>query len=58
MLPLVVPAWEAFQENCSAPLQVASKEKGKSNKGLGGKELEINCGCHQAYPWCISTTPW
>ena len=30
---------------------------GKSNKGLGGKELEINLGCHQVYRWCISTPP-
>ena len=30
---------------------------GKSNKGLGGKEPEINLGCHQVYPWCISTPP-
>ena len=29
--------------------------KGKSSKGLGGKELEINLRCHQVYPWCIST---
>ena len=24
---------------------------GKSKKGLGGKELKINLGCHQVYPW-------
>ena len=30
---------------------------GKSNKGLGGKELEINLQCHQVYLWCISTLP-
>ena len=42
MHPLVGVAWETFQESYSAPPQVASEEKGKSNKGLGGKELEIN----------------
>ena len=30
---------------------MVSEEKGKSDKGLGGKELEINMGCHQVYPW-------
>ena len=34
------------------------REKGKSNKGLSGKELEIHLRCHQVYPWCISTPPW
>ena len=43
--------------NYSAPPQVASEEKGKSNKGLGGKKLEINLGCCQLYTWCISTLP-
>ena len=55
MLPLGVLAWETFQESYSAPPQVASEEKGTSNKGLGGKELEINLGCHQVYPWYVST---
>ena len=50
MRPLVGVAWETFQESYSAPPQVASEEKGTSNKGLGGKELEINLGCHQVYP--------
>lgn len=31
------------------------REKDKSNKDLGVKELEINLGCHQVYPSCIST---
>ena len=39
MLPLVVPAWETFQESYSVMLWVASRAKGKSNKGLGGMEL-------------------
>ena len=43
--------------NYSAPPQVASEEMGKSNTGVGGKELDINLGCHQVYPWCISTPP-
>ena len=30
-----------------------SRKKSKSNKGLGDKELKINLGCHQVYPWCI-----
>ena len=33
------------------------REKGKSNKSLGGKELKINLVCHQVYPLCISTPP-
>ena len=53
MRPLVGVAWETFQESYSAPPQVASEEKGKSNRGLGGKELEIHLGCHQVYPWCL-----
>ena len=31
------------------------RDKGKSNKGFGGKELEISLGCHQVLPLCIST---
>ena len=31
------------------------REEDKSNKDLGGRELEINLGCHQVYPWFIST---
>ena len=57
MRPLVVVAWETFWESDSAPPQVASEEKDKSNKGLGGKELEINLEYHQVYPWYISTPP-
>ena len=38
MLPLVVLAWETFQESYSVTLWVASEEEKKSNKGLGGKE--------------------
>ena len=57
MLPLAVLAWETFGASCSAPPQVASEEKGKSDKCLGGRELKINLGCHQVYPWCISTPP-
>ena len=30
---------------------------GKSNKGHGSIKLEINLGCQQVYPWCISTPP-
>ena len=26
-------------------------------QSCGGMELEINSGCHQVYPWCISTLP-
>ena len=48
-------AWETLQESYSAPPQVASEEKRKSDKGLHGEELDISLGCHQVYPWCIST---
>ena len=40
------PSLGNIPESYSAPPRVASKEKGKSNKGLGGKKLEINLGCH------------
>ena len=43
------PSLGNILENYSDPPRVASEEKGKSNKGLGGKELEINLGCHQVY---------
>ena len=33
-----------------------NREKGKSNKGLGGMEV-INLRCNQVYPLCISTPP-
>ena len=39
MLPLLVLAWETFWENYSGPPRVASKEKGKSKKGLRGMQL-------------------
>ena len=42
LLPLVVLAWETFWASYSAPPQVASEEKGKSNKCLGVKKLKIN----------------
>ena len=57
MFPLAAVAWETFRESYTASPQVVSVEKGKSNKGLGGMELEINLGCHQVYSWCISTLP-
>ena len=57
MLPLGVLAWDTFLESYSVPPQEVSEERGKSKKGLGGMELEINLGCHQVYPWCISTPP-
>ena len=45
-LPLGVLAWETFWENYSGPTQVASEKRANlSNKGRGGKELEINLGC-------------
>ena len=33
------PSWETFQEDYSAPTRVVSEERGKSNKGVGGEEL-------------------
>ena len=57
MLPLVVLAWETFQESYSVRPWVASEERRKSDKGLNGEELDIGLGCHQVYPWGISTTP-
>ena len=50
MLPLVVLAWETFQESYSVPPREVSEDKGKSNNGLGGMELKINPGYHQVYP--------
>ena len=44
-------------EGYSIALWVASEEKQKSDKGFNGKEPNINLGCHQVYPWCISTLP-
>ena len=49
------PSLGNIPQSYSVTLWVASEEKGKSNKGLGCKELEINLGCFQIYPWCIST---
>ena len=43
------PSLGNILENYSAPPRVASEENGKSNKGLGGKELEISLRCHQVY---------
>ena len=40
----------------SVPPWVASEEKGKSNKGLGGMELNQS-GMPSGLPWCISTPP-
>ena len=42
----------------SALPQVTSEEEQKSGKGFNGEELDINLGCHQVYPWHISTPPW
>ena len=44
-------------EGYSALPQVTSEEEQKSGKGFNGEELDINLGCHQVYPWCISTPP-
>ena len=57
MLPLLILAWETFQERYSAPPWVASEEKWKSDKGLNGEELDISLGCHQVYSWCIFRPP-
>ena len=38
--------------------RVASEEEQKSCKGINSEELDINLGCHQDYPRCISTPPW
>ena len=27
----------------------------RGNQGFNGEELDISLGCHQVYPWCIST---
>ena len=29
----------------------------RGNQGFNGEELDISLGCHQVYPWCISTPP-
>ena len=41
----------------SVALRVASEEEQKLDKGFNDEELDINLGCHQVYPWCISTLP-
>ena len=51
------PSLGNIPKDYSAPPWVVSEEKGKSNEDLGGKELEINLGCHQIYPLCFSTLP-
>ena len=27
----------------------------RGKQGFNGEELDISLGCHQVYPWCIST---
>ena len=27
----------------------------RDKQGFNGEELDITLGCHQVYPWCIST---
>jgi len=44
-------------EGYSVALRVASEEEQKLDKGFNDEELDINLGCHQVYPWCISTLP-
>ena len=51
------PTFGNIPANYSAPPQVASEEMGKPNTGVGGKELDMNLGCRQVYPWCISMPP-
>ena len=29
----------------------------RGSKGFNGEELDISLGCHQIYPWFISTPP-
>ena len=48
------PSLGKIPESYSVTLWMASEGKGKSNKGLGVKDLEINLGCHQVSPCCIS----
>ena len=56
VLPLVVLAQPLSRKLlCSTP--GGTRIKGKSNQGFNGEDLDINLGCHQVYPWCISTTP-
>ena len=45
-------------EGYSVAPWVTSEEEQKSGKGLNGEQLDINLGCHQVYPWHISTPPW
>ena len=56
VLPLVVLAQPLSRKLlCSTP--GGTRIKGKSNQGFNGEDLDINLGCLQVYPWCISTTP-
>ena len=43
------PGLGSIPKDCSAPPWAVSEETGNPNEGLGGKELEINLGCHQVY---------
>ena len=29
----------------------------RGKQGFNGEELDSSQGCHQVYPWCISTPP-
>ena len=29
----------------------------RGKQGFNGEELDSSQGCHQVYPWCISTLP-
>ena len=42
-------------EGYCAPPQVAPEKMGKSGQSFNGEELDISLGCHQVYPWCITT---
>ena len=57
MFPLVVSCMEDILEDYSALPRLALQKKGKSSQGVNGEELDINLGCHQVYPWCITTPP-
>ena len=50
---LAVLAWEAFQKVTLIAPWVASE----AGKGSNGEDLDSSLGCHQVYPWCISTSP-
>ena len=55
--PIGLLSLGGIPEGYFAALWVASEEEWKSDTGFNGKELNINLGCHQVYPWCISTLP-